>query len=68
MAMTQNQPQTTIISAPGFVEVKQSEPEEAPSQPTGQISIEVIGCKISADSGYPPEALATLLKALTQPC
>ena len=67
LAVSQNQPQTTRISVPGFVEVKQSAPEEEPTQPTGQISIEVCGCKISADSGYPPEALAALLMAL-QPC
>ena len=73
LSTARNQPESTTISVPGFAEVKQIEPEEAPeprssTRPIGHICVEAAGYKISADSGYPPEALTALLMALTQPC
>jgi len=74
LSTSQNQPEPTTTSVPVFAEVKQIEWEEArepsPStrSPIGHICVEAAGYKISADSGYPPEALAALLRALTQSC
>jgi len=63
-----NQPQATELLVPGFTEVKLVESGEPSIQTSGQICIEYEGYKITADSGYPPESLTTLLKALMQPC
>jgi len=40
----------------------------APTSPPGKLHIKAAGLQITADSTYPPEQLATLLRELKQPC
>jgi len=63
------------LTAPGFVEVAIQEPPTPPALPAhvaasapSQLSVEVAGVRITADSEYPPEQLAALLRELTRPC
>jgi len=60
------------LSAPGFAEVivqTSSTPPALPEAATpSQLCIEVAGARITADSGYPAEKLAALLRELTRPC
>ena len=60
---------------PGFVEIEVAElpvpvlpaPTAPASQPS-QLHIKAVGVEITADSTYPPEQLATLLRELQQLC
>ena len=58
----------TSLVAQGFTEVKvQSRPTQDTQQGISpQIRIEYSGIQISADSAYPPDNLAILLKELVQ--
>ena len=64
------------LSAPGFAEVRLQEPTASPALPappeaevpSSQLHIEAAGIRITADSAYPPEKLAALLRELTRPC
>ena len=60
----------TSLPAVGFTEIRLA---EAPAQPAirgtvgaDRLHIEVFGMQITADSGYPPEMLAALLRELTR--
>ena len=81
--MTTERSQTAGMPIQGFTEVKIMEQGEASPQSVespqalqsvhspqalGQIIIEVSGYKITANSGYPPETLASVLRGLTQQC
>ena len=60
------------LTAPVFAEVivqEAPQPLALPETPTpSQLSVEVAGVRITADSSYPPEQLAALLRELTRPC
>lgn len=67
-----SRPEQKSLPAAGFTEVRLS---ETPAQSAmleaagaGQLHIEISGVQIIADSGYPVEKLAELLRALSQPC
>lgn len=68
MARTPNE-NTSLIPA-GFAEVMIAEaaPQSTLPEADGKISIETSGVRISADSTYPAEKLAALLRELTRPC
>jgi len=52
-----------------FAELRVTEPEKASEEfLAGTLQIEVGGMRINADSAYPLEQLAALLRALSQPC
>ena len=57
---------------PGFAEVKMLEgPVQIPepeNEKSGHLHIETAGVTITADSTYPPEMLAALLRELARPC
>jgi hypothetical protein len=60
------------LSAPGFAKVIVQTLPTLPALPEAalpsQLCIEIAGARITADSGYPPEKLAALLRELTRPC
>ena len=63
------------LNASNFVEVTVQEAcaplalsEVAPLPPQSQLFVEIAGVRITTDSTYPPDRLATLLRELTQPC
>ena len=60
------------LSVPGFAEVMLAEvPARAAlpeSNQPGQLQVAVAGLRITADSTYPADKLATLLRELTRPC
>ena len=60
------------LSAPGFAEVIVQTLPAPPALPEtaapSQLCIEIAGARITADSAYPPEKLAVLLRELTRPC
>ena len=63
----------TGLAPIGFTEVKIAEPAmpmESSRNVAGQgvIHFEYSGVKIAADSNYPPEHIALLIRRLTQPC
>jgi len=61
---------------PSFVEIEVGEPPVlpalsipiAPASQAGKLHIKAAGVQITADSTYPPEQLATLLRELKRPC
>jgi hypothetical protein len=63
-----------IQAAQGFAEVVVTSATLAPFEPkskndnNGELRIELSGIHINADAGYPPTALAALLKELLKPC
>ena len=63
-----NQSEPTVLSVQSFAEVKLVEAEDTIHQGSGHVIVEVAGCKITATTRYPAETLASLLKALMQPC
>ena len=70
---TGHQAKAKRLAPPVFAEVELAELPELPLPPPldgwqSQISVEVPGVRITADSDYPIEKLAKLLKAMTQPC
>jgi putative transposase len=63
LAKLQEKP--TGIAAHSFTEVKMLEsPNQSLAEETGQLLIEVRGVKITTDSTYPADKLATLLREL----
>jgi hypothetical protein len=61
------QPEHLVPS--GFTEVKLMELTAPPSAETSPgLRIEIFGAQITADSTYPVDKIAALLRALTQPC
>ena len=62
----------TGLSTMGFAEVKLAVPSSVPALPEsphrGQLSIEYGEVRITADSAYPQEKLASLLRELMRPC
>ena len=53
----------------GFAEVRLAEANAARSlEEAGELRIEISGIRIAAGSGYPPEALARMLRELMRPC
>ena len=69
---TQNEGKQKSLTVPGFAQVSlRSETEQDSvrgNENFGRISIEISGLKISADSGYPAEKLAELLRELSGSC
>jgi len=69
-------PVQELAAQPNFVEIEVREPPAPPTLPgppepeasSSQLCIEVAGMRITADSTYPPEKLAALLRELTRPC
>ena len=63
------QQEASGLSISGFAEVRMLEgSNERPSvEEAGQISAEVAGVRIKADSGYPTNKLAVLLRELARP-
>lgn len=59
---------STSIAVPGFAEVQVAERTSEGCSGAGRISVEVGGIQISADSGYPAEQLAALLRELRRSC
>lgn len=57
-------------ATPCFAEVRLTPTEVRPDNvtPTGRLCVEFAGMQISADSSYPPEKLAILLRELVRPC
>ena len=67
--LTKLEPAQNSPAQPGFSEVVVYEPtSQPPMEAVSQLHIEVSGLQITADSTYPPDKLAALLRALTQPC
>jgi len=74
--MTKLESEERTVTRAGFVEIEVAEPPAQPALPApeekatplGQLSVEAGGVRITADSGYPPEKLAALLRELTRPC
>jgi len=59
----------TNLPLPGFTEVRVAEAGALPALPeASRIQIEISNIKMTADSTYPPDKLAALLKELTRPC
>jgi transposase-like protein len=57
------------LPSPAFAEVAICEaPASPPAAAIAQLRIEIAGFHITADSNYPPETLAALLRKLVQPC
>jgi len=64
------------LTAPGFAEVIVQEPPTPSALPApveavpvpSQLCVEAAGVRITADSEYPPEKLAALLRELIRPC
>ena len=64
------------ITQPCFVEIAIAEKPEltvlgtpsAPASPTSHLHIKAAGVEITAESTYPPERLAALLRELGRPC
>lgn len=58
------------LTAPGFTEVKFPEATVQSSEPeaTGCLRVEASGVQITADSTYPIDKLAVLLRELTRSC
>lgn len=70
------EPEQKSVTQPRFVEIEVAElpvvpllpvPSAASSTP-GNLHIEAAGVQITADSTYPPEQLAALLRELKRPC
>jgi transposase-like protein len=62
-------PAQKSLPAPVFAEVSVCEPPALPPMKSvSQLRIEVAGMQITADSGYPTESLAALLRELVKPC
>ena len=64
---------TTDLAHPGFAEVKlrESLPQITHAEPAllhGNLSIVIPGMQIIADSTYPPDKLAYLLRELVKQC
>ena len=63
-------------AGPCFVEIEVAEQRALPTLPVAsvpaptpsQLQIKVAGVQITADSAYPPEQLAALLRELRRPC
>ncbi|MFP3154959.1 IS66 family insertion sequence element accessory protein TnpB [Lachnospiraceae bacterium ZAX-1] len=72
LSATQNEAVQTGLAVPEFTEIRIAEPVAATTQPEvfqpSTIRVEVSGIQISADSTYPPEKLAQLLRELTRRC
>jgi hypothetical protein len=65
-------PQTALVPQ-GFAEVTIKEKSTKPALPepsasSGEIRAEVLGVLITANSGYPAEKLALVLRELARPC
>jgi hypothetical protein len=59
----------TGLAIKGFTEIKVAETPMLPvTAPASQICIEAGRYKITTDSGYPAEVLASLLRELLRPC
>jgi transposase-like protein len=57
------------LPAPSFVEVRVSEPAALSAMPAAsQLRIEIGNIQMTADSTYPPDKLAGLLRELTRLC
>ena len=65
------------VTPPSFVAIEVAEPSSMPLAlaappetgiPSSQLCVEVAGLHITADSAYPPDKLAVLLRELMQPC
>ena len=58
------------LMPPGFAEVKLATMAAQPlaASQSQSICVEVPGARITADSGYPAEKLACLMRAVMQPC
>ena len=54
------------LSAPTFTEVKLSKSPTLSYETGGKLQVEIGPCKISADSGYPVQSLATLIGELVR--
>jgi transposase-like protein len=65
-------PEKSNLPAPGFTEVRVMEPAAPPALPeaprTNRLRIEIGNIQMTADSTYPPDKLAGLLRELTRPC
>lgn len=59
--------ETTSLTVPGFAAVQLTEKTSA-SGDSGQLCISVDGVQITADSNYPPEKLAALLREVKRSC
>jgi len=64
------QPEPHGISVSKFTEVRMLEGsnQRASVEEAGQVSAEVAGVRIKANSGYPTDKLAALLRELARPC
>jgi len=65
------EPAQKPVVRPHFAEVMVCEPSAAlsvPAEAASQLRIEVSGVCITADSTYPTDKLAALLRELAQPC
>lgn len=62
---------STGLAVQGFAEVTLAEPPAQATLPEamepGQLQLEIGGIRISADSSYPPDKLAALLRELSRP-
>jgi len=59
----------TALAVQGFTEVKVAKPVALPiSTSMGQVSVETGSYKVTADSGYPADKLAALLRELARSC
>jgi transposase-like protein len=70
------EPEQKSTTQPRFVEIEVGElpvlpalpVQSAPTSPPSKLHIKAGGVQITADSTYPPEQLATLLRELRRPC
>jgi len=66
--LAEQHPKETGLAVQGFAEVKLSTPPASSvSSETDQICIDTGLCKITAGSGYPTEALVTVLREVIKP-
>jgi len=71
IARSQREAKQVNLIPIGFTEIQVMEPkqQELPSLiRIGQISAEINGIRITADSEYPPDRMAVLLQRLIRPC
>ena len=66
--LTEQKPEQTKLTVRGFAEVKVAEPASQYSTVgNNQICIETGYCRLTAGSGYPADALVTLLREVIKP-
>ena len=69
--LTETKSEARGMVAPGFMEVRLAEqlvPEPLSAGRQGQISIEVAGTRMMADSEYPIDKLSALIREVRRPC